>query len=328
MSSKIAILIDAENISYRDFPRILEEVSRQGEVGLRAVYGDWQRPGLHKWREIAEENNFKMRHQANMSETKNSSDMKLIMDAMEVLHFTTIQVFCLVTNDVDYVPLCDKLHESNKYVIGVGYKHASELLIRACDQFIFIRREEPSVPSLMPASVEIPVSLPKQPTAAVSADQAVIKQLVTQAMAKAPQDAEGWVTLSALGTALSQVQEGFQTNIYGHANLSKLLQNLPDFVELQANGTVKSARLKLVIQSKKQKQTDLQKLVPEAFENTSGDLEGWVTLSALGTALREVEAGFQTKKYGYSNLTKLLQSMLHLVQLKTKSGVKFARLKK
>jgi uncharacterized protein (TIGR00288 family) len=145
LSSKIALLIDSENISYKDLPRILEEVPRHGELVLRAVYGDWQRPHLQKWHEIAEQNDFKIRHQANDSKTKNSSDMKLIMDAMEVLYRTSVDIFCLVTNDADYVPLCDKLHEARKSVIGMGYQHAAEGFIRACDKFIFMGRGESPV---------------------------------------------------------------------------------------------------------------------------------------------------------------------------------------
>ncbi len=67
--------------------------------------------------------------------------MRLIMDAMEIIHWVELDAFCLVTNDADFIPLCDKLHESKKYVIGMGYQHAAEGLMRACDQFIFIRRK-------------------------------------------------------------------------------------------------------------------------------------------------------------------------------------------
>ena len=244
LSLKIAILIDAENISHRVLPDILEELPRHGQVVLRAVYGDWQRPDLQQWHQVANENNFKIRHQTSISKTKNSSDMKLIMDAMEVLYRVHVDVFCLVTNDVDYVPLCDKVHESGKRVIGMGYPHASEAFIRACDKFIFIGRGEALAEPLIPIPDEVPVSPPKQPAAPKSTDQAAVRKLLTQAFARAPKDVNEWVGLSPLGMALSQVQKGFKTNSYGHANLTKLLQSMPDFVELQTVDGVKSARLK------------------------------------------------------------------------------------
>ena len=70
------------------------------------------------------------------------------------------------------------------------------------------------------------------------------EKLVTQAFAKVQQEADRWVSLSALGTALRQVQADFQTNNYGYPNLSALLQSMPDFVELQVNDNGNAARLK------------------------------------------------------------------------------------
>jgi uncharacterized protein (TIGR00288 family) len=242
LPAKLALLIDAENISYKDLARILEEVPRHGELVLRAVYGDWENPTLQKWREIAEANAFKIRHQRNPSKTKNSSDMRLIMDAMEILYRTPVDIFCLVSNDADYVPLCDKIHEAKKSVIGVGNQQASEAFIRACDTFIFIGRGDAqvqlSIESLIGAPVQASVNAPKP----VNPPDA--RKILTQAFALAPQDANKWVTLSALGNALPQVKKGFRPNTYGHATLVKLLQNMPDFVELRGKGAAVSARLK------------------------------------------------------------------------------------
>jgi len=242
LSPQIAILVDAENISHRYLDRILEEARLHGQIVLRAVYGDWQSPALQKWHEIAEKNDFKIRHQTNSSKTKNSADMKLIMDAMEVLFRTSVEVFCLVSNDADYVPLCNKIHESGKQVIGFGYQHASEAFIRACDKFMFLGRGEPPIESLTPLSTKVPSVLPKQPATPKLTNPLSLQQLLSNAFAKTPQDANRWVSLTALGSTLSQV--GFKSNSYGHATLSKLLQSMPNFVDLQTNGTVKSARLK------------------------------------------------------------------------------------
>jgi hypothetical protein len=149
-----------------------------------------------------------------------------------------------VSNDADYVPLCNKIHESGKQVIGFGYQHAAEAFIRACDKFMFLGRGEPPIQSLTPLSTKVPVVLPKQPATPKSTNPLILQQLLSKAFAKAPQDANKWVSLSTLGSTLSELQTGFRSNSYGHATLSKLLQSMPDFVELQTNGTVKSARLK------------------------------------------------------------------------------------
>jgi hypothetical protein len=71
-----------------------------------------------------------------------------------------------------------------------------------------------------------------------------LRQLLLQAFAKAPQDSNGWTTLSTLGNTLPQVKSGFKTNSYGHSTLSKLLESMPDFVDLRGKGAQASARLK------------------------------------------------------------------------------------
>ncbi len=282
LTSKLALLIDAENISHKELPRILEEVPRHGDLVLRAVYADWQRPDLQKWLEVAEKNDFKIRHQTNDSKIKNSSDMKLIMDAMEVLYRTPVEIFCVVSNDADYVPLCDKIHEYKKTVIGIGYQHASEAFIRACDKFIFMGRGEVAVQPLLsflsnppinlpnppitpkptspptmppkpiaqpitPKPANLPIMPPKpiaQPITPKAANPPDIRKLLSDAFAKAPQDANRWVILTNLGQELSKIKQGFRPNTYGHGNLTKLLQSMPDFVEIRVNGSDRSVRLK------------------------------------------------------------------------------------
>lgn len=348
MASKIALMIDAENISHIHLPRILEEVSPLGSIALRAVYGNWNQPSLQKWKEIAEQHKFNIRHQANSSGTKNSSDMKLIMDSMEVLFRTQVDTFCLVTNDADYVALCDKLREAKRRIVGVGYRSAAEALIRACDQFIFVGQGDappqplisslvqPGTQPLSPLPVQ-PVTQPQTPPPAASngatkppaAQHAVngpaVRKLVKKAFAQVPQDSGGWVSLSALGTALRET-EGFSTDYFGYSNLSKLLADMPDYVELQIMNGASAARLKNRAVAKPQPLTKLQMLIAEAFSNSTPDAAGWVAMSALGMVLRQTK-GFPANYDGHSNLSKLLQTMPEFVETKSKGTVMFARLR-
>ncbi len=354
MQHQIALFIDAENVSYRDFPRILESIPRlNGQLVLRAIYGDWDQPNLQKWRELAEQRQFKIRNQSNPSKTKNSTDMKLIMDAMEVLYRANIDIFCFVTNDADYIPLCDKLREAKKYVVGMGYSHnASEALIRACDQFMFIGTGESVIeanqllPLIEPVVPPPPVS-PPNPAAAEAdarkrlADQMAVQALLKKAFAQATAlDANGWISLSALGTTLREVQADFSAPKYGYATLTNLLESMPDVVELHTNGSGKTARLKGYTPPKPKQPSalktastapaqELKKLITAGFDQaTAKDAEGWVTLSTLGSALRQVRPGFTSNAHGHSTLIKLLKTMPDLVELRKKGGADSARIKK
>jgi uncharacterized LabA/DUF88 family protein len=326
LSSRIALLIDAENISHKDLPEILQEVPRHGEVILRAIYGDWQQPSLQKWYQLAREHQLKIRHQPNGAKIKNSSDIKLMLDAMEVLLWTPAEVFCLVTNDADYVPLCHKLRESRKSIIGVGYPHAAEAFIRACDQFIFIGRETPPVNRIIEPPKLPSAAKPTAPPQAV--DQKPLQKLLSKAFAAVRPDADGWVNLSALDAALRKVQPNFTIKTYGCASLTKFLQTMPDFVDLRTQGTTASARLKHYTVSQQIAPEKPTKLLQKAFAAVRPDADGWVNLSALDAALRKVQPNFTVKAYGRASLTKFLQTMPNFVDLRTHGTTASARLKK
>jgi hypothetical protein len=48
---RIALLIDADNISQAKIAAILAELSRYGTANIRRAYGDWASPGLKGWKE-------------------------------------------------------------------------------------------------------------------------------------------------------------------------------------------------------------------------------------------------------------------------------------
>jgi hypothetical protein len=250
------------------------------------------------------------------------------MDAMEVLYRTSVEVFCIVTNDADYVPLCDKVHEAKKQVIGVGYQHAAEAFIRACDQFIFIGQGQSPTPSPIKPTIKVPSNTSKQAPKPKVVNQPAVRKILALAFARAPQETDRWITLSTLGTALSQVKPGFKTNHYGHATLSKLLQAMPDFIEFRSKDNIKSARLKNNTPATISEPLDLLKLVETALVITPQEADGWIELSTLGSTLRHIQPDFQSNNYGHATLSKLLQTMPDIVELQSKGTVKSARLKK
>jgi len=76
------------------------------------------------------------------NEYKNSADIRLVIDALEVAHTNNnIDVFAVVAADRDYLPLFYKLSEMGKDVIGIGGNKEStpELYVRACDTFLYLK---------------------------------------------------------------------------------------------------------------------------------------------------------------------------------------------
>lgn len=70
---------------------------------------------------------------------KNVADFRLYIEALHILYTSNNTNFCIVSGDADYGELVIKLHQENRYVIGIGPKEKSKTeYINLFDEFIFI----------------------------------------------------------------------------------------------------------------------------------------------------------------------------------------------
>src|SRR5262245_28411419 len=147
-NQKIAVFIDFENISLSasnhfgefDLGLLLKSIRQLGRITLKRAYGDWSR--LIKYRDALRENAVELvqLYSYNLQQGgKNRADIRLVIDVMESL-FTLdyIDTIVIVSGDSDFSSLMSKAREYGKYTIGVGVQAStSDLLIKACDEFIF-----------------------------------------------------------------------------------------------------------------------------------------------------------------------------------------------
>lgn len=134
----IALLIDADNISPKYTPLILSELSKYGKITIRRMYGDWTQDRLHSWMKCYSTYSLTPVMQPNSTPGKNSSDIALIIDAMDILYGGDVQGFCIVSSDGDFNKLATRLREAGKVVIGMGEKKTPESFRVSCERFIFL----------------------------------------------------------------------------------------------------------------------------------------------------------------------------------------------
>lgn len=79
-------------------------------------------------------------YQLRFSSGKNAVDIRMSIEAIELLSKNYVDAFCLATHDSDFTPLVKKLKENNKYVIGAGRDNVSQHYKSACDQFINVEQ--------------------------------------------------------------------------------------------------------------------------------------------------------------------------------------------
>jgi len=119
-SERIALLIDADNVSHGFLPTLRDFVGETPLASARA-YGDFQNH-LHSWRKAAEEwPALELVEQRNYTAGKNATDMRLTIDAVKLLagkEPPTTLVF--VTNDSDFTPVVEDAKKDGVRIVVMG----------------------------------------------------------------------------------------------------------------------------------------------------------------------------------------------------------------
>jgi uncharacterized protein (TIGR00288 family) len=143
---KIAVFIDYDNIEigvkttlHREFSVriVLDGLKERGEVVSKTAYGDWSRHG-NSARAFSEQGVQMVQRDTTPMGDKNGGDINLALDALEMA-FTRehINAFAIISGDSDFMPLVNKLKQSNKRVYIVGGKaFTSTILQRNCHEFV------------------------------------------------------------------------------------------------------------------------------------------------------------------------------------------------
>ncbi len=109
---KLAVLIDADNVSHANVREMIEEISKYGTPTIKRIYADWTKPSLSGWKNVLLENAITPIQQYSYTTGKNSSDSALIIDAMDILYSEKVNGFCIVSSDSDFTRLATRLGEA------------------------------------------------------------------------------------------------------------------------------------------------------------------------------------------------------------------------
>jgi len=145
--SNVAILWDMENVNPGSDSLFLEGLTEYGESKGRVVaaraYGNWNHTTLSKLAPSLTRRYFYLVHIPKGQ--KNSSDMVLVSDALEILRVSDhIDTFILVTGDSDFRFLVLSLRRAGKTVhIVCNTKNASEDLLALADSYVDYRELVP-----------------------------------------------------------------------------------------------------------------------------------------------------------------------------------------
>ena len=216
---RLAVLIDAENASARIAEALFSEIATLGEASARRIYGDFASPQIAGWTRVLAR--FAIQPQQNFANTKgkNSGDIALVIDAMDLLHSGRFDGFCLVSSDADFTRLAARIREEGVDVYGFGEQKTPESFRQACTRFIYTEnlttQAEPDGDAGRKTSAE-PGPAKRKPSEAA--------RLISAIIADMDEDGDGWVAVGGIGNRLRNAHPDFDQRTYGYAKLSDLIR--------------------------------------------------------------------------------------------------------
>lgn len=268
---KIAVLIDADNVSSTKIESILDEVKRYGIPSIKRIYADWTKSHVAGWKEPLLTHAITPVQQYSYTSGKNSSDSALIIDAMDILHGQQVDGFTIVSSDSDFTRLAVRLRESGKMVIGVGEKKTPKPFIAACDKFIYIEilDKESTVrsPAKEKTALETTAAADKAPKPAAQGPQThepIGRETIDllKATVNDVADEGGWAPLAAIGTLISKRKPDFDPRIYGFFKLTPLFKALNEHFEVDEKSTAKTKIKHVYIKIREPQKTVSRKAKP------------------------------------------------------------------
>lgn len=269
---KLALLIDAENISRKYIKLIMDELNEFGTPTYKRVYGDFTSSGVAAWKDVLRTYALTPVLQYGYTKGKNSSDSAMIIDAMDILYSGNVNGFCLVTSDSDFTRLANRLREAGMLVIGMGEQKTPGSLVAACEHFKYLDlllKEEVAEEEEKKHQAEAAAQKKSQEKnkneqqnkgaaeeekkeetdlnmteeSSIPSKERIGKEI--KSIIHQVSDDNGWVNQSEIGVLLSKRFPGFDPRNYKYSKLSHLIRSYK-FLEVNTVPNPKNEFLKII----------------------------------------------------------------------------------
>lgn len=301
MDNNIALLIDAENISVKYIDVVIKELNQYGILAIQRMYGDFSSNLMGEWAQKGMEYAIVPIHQSRYTSSKNASDIMLVIDAMDILFKDKIDIFCIVSSDSDFTRLASRIREGGKKVIGMGLSNASKTFITSCNEYKFLDKiiEEEADDN----DIEV-----------ITGESAItplieIKRAI-YAMLREAEDKGERLNMGSTKSQLKNAFPDFDERNYGYSMFRKLVEEETKFkVEVDKSTA-------FITRRNTDKKVNIEETVRNYIQKCA---DSNMDLGRLGRDIQDKYPGFKVKEYGYSKLSKYIQSIPG-VEIITKSN--------
>ena len=216
---QIAVLIDFENVGLGSIQWLFDQVSDIGRITVKRAYADWaDQRNKAAGDQLLQLGIEPIHRPPSAAAGKNSSDIRLVIDAVELAYQSPVDTFVIASSDSDFAPLVSKLRAAGKVVFGAGRREAtSRTLVISCDRYLYLEQDQ-SQPRR---------ARPGRPPKRQQQQQQPINDLLARAV-KASIDEHGKVVGSRLHQTIQRLDPGFNFRAMGHSTFTKYLEASPE----------------------------------------------------------------------------------------------------
>jgi hypothetical protein len=231
----VALLIDADNASPDSLDPVLTILAELGTVNIRRAYGNWQKPALKGWAEMTHRHAIDPHQQFDVTKGKSATDMKMTIDAMDLLYRGHVHGFGIMSSDSDFMPLTMRIRQDGVPVYGFGTEKTPISFREACTRFIDVG----ALDTKEDANVATATASPRT-KAPINPE---LRKLLRDAIDASKHDEMGFASLSEVGNRAGN-RSSFDARNYGFSRLSDLIAAIPEFqVERREGGGVYVKRI-------------------------------------------------------------------------------------
>src|SRR5689334_19395941 len=131
----IALLIDADNASPDHLDEVLLVLGELGTINIRRAYGNWGKASLKGWGNLTGTHSIVPVQQFDVIKGKSVTDMRMVIDAMDLLYRGHVGGFGIMSSDSDFLPLAQRIREEGLEVYGFGTAKTPLPFRQSCTRF-------------------------------------------------------------------------------------------------------------------------------------------------------------------------------------------------
>jgi NYN domain/OST-HTH/LOTUS domain len=271
-ATKLALLIDGDNVSATYMAVIMREAAKHGAVAVRRIYGQFKAGKMKSWMKHVEAFDMTPVNVSPLTKGKNATDMKLVIEAMDMLYGRQLDGICIASSDGDFTPLAARIRANALAVYGFGAKKAPAGYkaefdrFYECDTLLAAEKKEEKAPaSAKPATPVAPkaaaadkaparrrtrrkkpasgAAATKAPELPAKAGKPEVPLAEVMKAIDAAMDSNGRAHMRTVGNRLTRAIPRFAAKDYGFKTITDMVRALPG-IELTKEGNESYVRRK------------------------------------------------------------------------------------